>query len=1011
MKRILTGKSFPYSFRFCIFSLLLIFGTMSLLGQGTIKGTITDKSDQTPLIYANIIVKGTNIGTVTNDNGEYTLPLKAGTYTLQITYLGYETLEETVSIEDKQIVELNKGLAAISIMGEEVVVTVQARGQLAAVNKQLRSNQIINVVSEERIRELPDQNAAQAISRLPGVHLDGSRVVIRGLEPKHNQITINGMNIPSVSMPTLNDGMVSISGGVNTTQNLSSRSTDLGMISANMLSGIEVYKTLTPDMDADAIGGVVNLKFREAYPGLHYSITAQGAYNQQEKIFGGMKLWGDVSNRFFDDRLGAILNVNYETRNGGDDWIRVSYNLQDQAAPGEGIYMLNAVNVFDQLSTNQTIGGSLVLDYDLPRGQLLFTSLLSHSTPEETLYRDDMEPGRNYHYAFLSHGKYKTLLTNNSLRFEQQLGFLKLDASVSYASVERKTDFRYQMRVKDATPPFVDTLIEEPYKLRAEPIDVYDMLDTNADRSARYYETIVIPNDYDETQWMADLNLEAPLRISDNINMNFKLGGKYLRKDRNYDEQLLQDYYPSAVFNVNMEISDWLETQGIITDGSSFFFTDIRDRDYQPNEGFMNGQGYYLDWVVDKEFMDEMIINQVNLDRETTNFISDSRDGRGDYWGWEDKIAGYAMVEINLGKRITIIPGVRYEKAHNEYTAKSIRQGTQWTWEIRDTLTKPVDHSNILPHLHLRFKPTDWWDIRVSYNQTLSRPDYHYAVPSIYYHEISMATSAGNPFIKPAVSENFDANFTFYAKKLGLFTIGGYYKRIDDFFYSQPTLLENIVDMVPDSSILNEFPYDIHPALLTSATNFYVNSPYTAYVKGLEIEWQSNFTWLRKPFNGIVLNANYTHVWSETKYMSHRIRYERPPGSFIPVAIEVDTFYVNRLLHQANDIANVSLGYDLKGFSARVSFRFQGNIIRSVGRRPEENEYTNNIYAYDFVIKQNIPLKYGQIEVFLNAINFTNVPSNRRYRTFKTPQGNDRNALTYERYSGRQFQLGLRFRY
>ena len=69
-----------------------------------------------------------------------------------------------------------------------------------------------------------------------------------------------------------------------------------------------------------------------------------------------------------------------------------------------------------------------------------------------------------------------------------------------------------------------------------------------------------------------------------------------------------------------MEISDWLATQGIITDGSTFFFTDIRDHDYQPNEGFMNGQGYYLDWVVDKEFMDEMIINQVNLDRETTNF-------------------------------------------------------------------------------------------------------------------------------------------------------------------------------------------------------------------------------------------------------------------------------------------------------------------------------------------------------------------------------------------------------
>ena len=195
-------------------------------------------------------------------------------------------------------------------------------------------------------------------------------------------------------------------------------------------------------------------------------------------------------------------------------------------------------------------------------------------------------------------------------------------------------------------------------------------------------------------------------------------------------------------------------------------------------------------------------------------------------------------------------------------------------------------------------------------------------------------------------------------------------KRIDGIFYMQPTLLKNI----PDTTIINEFPIETYPSLLTNSTDFYLNSPYTAYVQGLEAEWQSNFSWLRAPFNGIVLNVNYTHVWSETKYMQDRIRYERVPGSFIPQPVEIDTFYENRLLHQANDIANVSLGYDYKGFSARVSFRFQGNVISGIGTRPEENEYTNNIYAYDFVIKQNIPLKYGEFEVFLNAINFTNVP-------------------------------------
>jgi len=308
MKRNYTIKLLHCLNRYYLLFFLIVLST-SVLGQGTVKGVITDISDQTPLVSATVVVKGTTIGTISNYNGEYTLPLKAGDYTLQFLYLGYETVEEPVSVEDNQVVVVNKELATAAIMGEEAVVTMQARGQLSAVNQQLRSNQIINVVSEERIRELPDENAAQAISRLPGIHLDGSRVVIRGLEPKHNQIVINGMNLPSISTSSATSGAGS------------SRSSDLSIISANMLSGIEVYKTLTPDMDADAIGGVVNLRFREAYPGLQYSITAQGAYNHQEKVFGGMKLWGDVSNRFLDDRLGVILNLNYETRSGGDDWI------------------------------------------------------------------------------------------------------------------------------------------------------------------------------------------------------------------------------------------------------------------------------------------------------------------------------------------------------------------------------------------------------------------------------------------------------------------------------------------------------------------------------------------------------------------------------------------------------------------------------------------------------------------------------------------------------------------
>ena len=82
-------------------------------------------------------------------------------------------------------------------------------------------------------------------------------------------------------------------------------------------------------------------------------------------MFGGLRLWGNVSNRFFNDRLGAVLNLNYETRNEGSDRIQVNYNMQDAGAIGEAVYMLGELRVYDQIKTSRNIGGSFVLDYDL----------------------------------------------------------------------------------------------------------------------------------------------------------------------------------------------------------------------------------------------------------------------------------------------------------------------------------------------------------------------------------------------------------------------------------------------------------------------------------------------------------------------------------------------------------------------------------------------------------------------------------------------------------------------
>ncbi|MEX2117618.1 MAG: carboxypeptidase-like regulatory domain-containing protein, partial [Bacteroidota bacterium] len=141
------------------------------LSQGTIKGTVRDSLDGTTLIGANVYAVGTAIGSATDREGTFRIAgIPPGPYTIRVSYIGYRMKEEPVTIGMDDVV-LDIHLVPDILETEEVVVTGQLRGQMAAINQQITSNTIVSIVSEEKIKELPDANAAEAIGRLPGVSI------------------------------------------------------------------------------------------------------------------------------------------------------------------------------------------------------------------------------------------------------------------------------------------------------------------------------------------------------------------------------------------------------------------------------------------------------------------------------------------------------------------------------------------------------------------------------------------------------------------------------------------------------------------------------------------------------------------------------------------------------------------------------------------------------------------------------------------------------------------------
>ncbi len=282
-----------------IFLIFLIF-SMQIFGQGTLQGVVKDSISQDALVGANVYLIGTSLGSAVDINGDYRInKIPFGNYTAKISYLGYKPKEIKINVQNENIVKLNVTLSPEVILGEEVVVTGQALGQAAAINQQLNSNTIVNVVSEQKIKELPDANAAESMGRLPGVSLlrsggEANKIVLRGLSP---QVCNSNSRWCEISLNRAND-----------------RGLDLSTISQGSLAGIELFKALTSDKDADAIAGTVNLVTKKAPSIRTIRLQAFGDYNGMDKSAKQYNFLGNYGERFFNNILGLQLEGHVERR-------------------------------------------------------------------------------------------------------------------------------------------------------------------------------------------------------------------------------------------------------------------------------------------------------------------------------------------------------------------------------------------------------------------------------------------------------------------------------------------------------------------------------------------------------------------------------------------------------------------------------------------------------------------------------------------------------------------------
>ena len=872
--------------------------------QGTIRGRIVDASKQI-LPGASVYIEKLHTGVTSDVNGFNTFSnLDPGTYTVKVTYVGYTPVEMKITIPEGKT--LDKDVVLIEgVELQEVVVGGAFHGQRRALSSQKNSLGVTNVVSADQVGKFPDSNIGDALKRISGINVQYDQGEarfgqVRGTSADLSSVTINGNRVPSAEGET--------------------RSVQLDLIPSDMIQTIEVNKVVTPDMDADAIGGSINLVTKNSPYKRTIAATAGTGYNWVSGK-AALNLGFTYGDRFFNDKLGLMVSASYQNNPAGSDDVEMAYEKNDN-----GDVVLDEYEVRQYYVTRERQSYSLALDWEINANHRIdFKGIFNNRNDWENRYRhtykwDDETPNEyEVIYETKSGGpdqRYARLERQRTMDFtlggEHLFGKLKMDWKASYAQAgEERPHERYLAFKKEGIAMNTDwSDIRRPYM---SPADGQDIL-LNATNSNEFEldELTEQFEDIKEKDLKFSLNFELPLAKGRYAN-KLKFGAKVVDKDKNKWIDFYE-YKPT-------------DEDAFLTDALGHLQNEDRD-------GYMGGDRYKVGNFVEKEYVGDLNLTDANSFEQETKYDEMCEN----FEAHETVSAGYLRFDQQLGKKWNLMAGLRLENTHVTYSGYIYDDGKESDKDESFTKTSERSKSylNVLPSVLLKYDASEDFKVRASFTNTLARPKYANLVPNVIIDKEDIAF--GNPELNPTLSYNFDLSAEYYFKSVGLVSAGLFYKKINDF----------IVDYRQ-----NDYEYK-------GVTYEEMKQPRNAGdadLFGVEIAYQRDFGFIAPALKCIGFYGNYTYTYSKVKNFNFEGRENedlRMPGS-------------------PEHTANASLYFDKAGFNVRLSYNFASDFIDEVGEEAFYDRYYDKVNYLDL----NASYTFGKklkTTFYAEATNLLNQP-------------------------------------
>lgn len=729
------------NFKKAFFFLLTTFYAISSMA-GTIKGKITDKQSKEPLTGTTVQIVGTSLGAVADVDGNYTLSVKAGTYALEVRYVGYKNIRQgSVKVSNSDMILNFEMETDAQALGEVSIVAQKKRNtENALISEQRKSLVVQSGVSAQQISKTQDKDASEVIKRVPGVSIiDEKFVMVRGLSQRYNNVWINGSAVPS-SEPD-------------------SRAFSFDIIPSSQLDNMVIVKSPAPEYPADFTGGFIMVNTKDMPSENSFNISLGTSINDQthfkdflyNKGSGTDFLGFDDGLRTLDGEMKRTMNTypNYPSRinlltNGlNNDWtikkktpvgdlkFNMNYAHRWETESGRQFGLLASLNYSNSYKTYLDMDNSLFGSYDAVNGHSVY---LRKSTDNQ--YNNDVRVGvllnlmyqpknsRN-HYEFknifnqIGKNRYTSRYgfdaqNNNEKTYEyyyssrstyngqftgkHTLDNGKLDWSAGYSYANRLLPDRRRYILNDIDEPGTITL-------------------TSANDISREFTRL------DEHVGSANVNYQRDLQFG-SFTPTLKAGA--------YGE------YRTRTYNTRQFFYNWGDNMP-----SGFRKFDL------PTQLMVNSN-----YGENKLFMYEQ--------------VRKSNDYSGNNWLG----AGYISANLPINARIDVYAGIRYE-----YTKMELVKNTRDDVESHQSMY--YKYNDLFPSVNATYKLTEKQQLRLAYGKSVNRPEFREVSTSVYYDFDLASDVEGNPGLKPAYIHNIDFRYEWYPSNGESVSVALFYKHFE----------------------------------------------------------------------------------------------------------------------------------------------------------------------------------------------------------------------------------------